>query len=206
MRRWIHRNFERWWIDRDPPDDGWQAVELSYPTVTEALRLLRLMGFDERSGAGRRHELELLATDTGSRAAFPREGEEALVAAAKLIARRRLRVWRDRIEAGGIEGELDKPWVAPPMEQKVVVKGASGPPPPPPPPPPKDQTHWIEISLHDKDGKPMPGFAYEIVLPGGEVVTGALDDKGKARLDGIEAGNCQVSFPTLHMTEWRPAA
>jgi hypothetical protein len=37
-------------------------------------------------------------------------------------------------------------------------------------------------------------------------VEGSLDDKGKARFDGIPAGTCIVSFPEIHKTEWQPTA
>jgi type VI secretion system secreted protein VgrG len=58
--------------------------------------------------------------------------------------------------------------------------------------------HWIEIKLLDEDQNPVPGEQYRITLPDGETVAeGTLDDKGSARVDGIDPGTCQVSFPNL---------
>ncbi len=66
--------------------------------------------------------------------------------------------------------------------------------------------HWISIELKDQDGQPVAGEAYHILLPDGETVAdGTLDEKGFARLDGIEAGTCKVSFPNLDKGSWKPA-
>ena len=64
--------------------------------------------------------------------------------------------------------------------------------------------HWIEIELLDEHDKPVPGEAYKIKLPAGDINTGYLDDKGCARLDGIPvAGTCQVSFPGIDGDDWQ---
>jgi len=67
----------------------------------------------------------------------------------------------------------------------------------------KQKTGWIAITLVDEAGKCMPGEQYEITLPNGEVATGTLDEKGAARIDGIESGQCQVGFPNLENDQWR---
>ena len=64
---------------------------------------------------------------------------------------------------------------------------------------------WIQISLTDEDGDPVPSEAYQIQLPDGTVEEGALDDSGRARIDGIEDGACLVCFPNIDASEWRPA-
>lgn len=64
---------------------------------------------------------------------------------------------------------------------------------------------WIEIRLVDGTGKPVPGAAYEIIMPDGSIRTGSLNAKGVARYDQIAAGNCQVRFPELDGKEWQPA-
>jgi type VI secretion system secreted protein VgrG len=65
--------------------------------------------------------------------------------------------------------------------------------------------HWLEVELVDQDGDPLPGEAYRIILPDGETpVEGTLDEKGFVRLDGLDAGSCQVSFPNLDKTSWKP--
>jgi len=62
---------------------------------------------------------------------------------------------------------------------------------------------WVEIELVDDDGQPVPGVEYEIQLPDGSVKSGRLNDKGKARYDDIDPGQCQVRFPGLHANEWQ---
>ncbi len=65
-----------------------------------------------------------------------------------------------------------------------------------------DKKHWIEIVLLDEDKNPVPGHAYRIQLPGGGVVTGKLNSKGRARVDGIDPGTCKVTFPQLDKSSW----
>jgi type VI secretion system secreted protein VgrG len=70
----------------------------------------------------------------------------------------------------------------------------------------KNKRHWIEIELIDERGKPVPGEHYRITLPDGTTLAeGRLDDKGRARVDGIDPGMCKVTFPELDRTTWRPA-
>jgi type VI secretion system secreted protein VgrG len=65
---------------------------------------------------------------------------------------------------------------------------------------------WIEIVMVDEDGNPVPGEAYSITLPDGETVAeGTLDDKGFARVDGIDPGTCQITFPDLDQDAWKKA-
>jgi type VI secretion system secreted protein VgrG len=63
------------------------------------------------------------------------------------------------------------------------------------------KTHWVAIRLKDKTGKPMAGQAYKVVLPGGGIVEGTLDDKGEAKVENIDGGQCDVSFPGL--ADWK---
>jgi type VI secretion system secreted protein VgrG len=68
----------------------------------------------------------------------------------------------------------------------------------------KDKKHWIEIRLEDKDGKPVPGEPYVVTLPDGSTVaSGTLDDKGWARVDNIDPGNCIVTFPNRDKQSWK---
>ena len=70
----------------------------------------------------------------------------------------------------------------------------------------QDKKHWIEIQLNDEDGNPVPGEPYKITLPDGTTVAdGTLDDKGFARVDNIDPGTCQVTFPNLDKDAWKPA-
>ena len=69
----------------------------------------------------------------------------------------------------------------------------------------KKKPHWIEIELIDEKGKPVPGEHYRITLPDGTTLAeGRLDEKGRARVDGIDPGMCKVTFPDLDRTTWRP--
>lgn len=64
---------------------------------------------------------------------------------------------------------------------------------------------WIEIALKDDKGHPVPGERYKIKLPDGSVLEGSLDGDGRARVDGIDPGTAQVSFPDRDANEWKPA-
>jgi type VI secretion system secreted protein VgrG len=65
---------------------------------------------------------------------------------------------------------------------------------------------WIEIEMVDEEDQPVTGQRYEITLPDGETVaSGTLDHKGFARVDGIDPGTCQITFPDLDKDAWKPA-
>jgi hypothetical protein len=66
-----------------------------------------------------------------------------------------------------------------------------------------EKTHWISIQLLDPHGKPVPGEDYKVILPDGNVVEGALDEKGRAKISGIDAGSCKVSFPNRDTKDWK---
>src|SRR5262245_36502975 len=64
---------------------------------------------------------------------------------------------------------------------------------------------WIEIELVDEEDQPVPGEKYKITLPDETVAEGTLDDKGFARVDGIEPGSCKITFPELDKDAWEKA-
>lgn len=64
---------------------------------------------------------------------------------------------------------------------------------------------WIEIELIDEEDNPVPGEKYAITLPDGSVAKGTLDQNGFARVDGIDPGTCQITFPDLDKDAWEPA-
>ena len=67
------------------------------------------------------------------------------------------------------------------------------------------KTHFIEINLVDEDSKPVPGEAYKVTLPDGTTVAdGTLDEKGHARVENIDPGNCTVTFPNIDQDAWEP--
>jgi len=64
--------------------------------------------------------------------------------------------------------------------------------------PDKDKKSWIDIKLLDKEGNPISGRKYKVILPDGETAAeGTLDDKGYARVDGLDPGKCKIIFPGL---------
>jgi type VI secretion system secreted protein VgrG len=66
----------------------------------------------------------------------------------------------------------------------------------------KNKTAWIEVELVDENGKPVPGEVYEVTLPDGSVSSGTLNEKGVGRIEHIDPGNCQVTFPNLDKNAW----
>jgi type VI secretion system secreted protein VgrG len=69
----------------------------------------------------------------------------------------------------------------------------------------QNKKSWIEIQLFDENGKPVPGEAYKITLPDGTTIAdGTLDNNGFARVDNIDPGTCQVTFPNLDKDTWQP--
>jgi len=68
----------------------------------------------------------------------------------------------------------------------------------------KERT-WVEIELVAEDGSPIPGELFKITLPDGRVHTGTTGPDGKARVDGIDPGTCQVTFPNLDAEAWEKA-
>lgn len=70
---------------------------------------------------------------------------------------------------------------------------------------PDKKPHWIEIKLVDTENNPIPGEPYRVTLPDGQTVAeGTLDEKGVARVEGIDAGTCKVTFPNLDESAWKP--
>ena len=65
-----------------------------------------------------------------------------------------------------------------------------------------EKTHWIAIELVDEMGKHVPYEEYVITLPDGTEVGGTLDKSGRAKVKGIDPGNCRVSFPNMDKEVW----
>lgn len=59
------------------------------------------------------------------------------------------------------------------------------------------QLTWVDIRLVDAEGKPVAGAKYRIELPDGRVLEGTLDENGLAGVDGIDPGECTLTFPEL---------
>ena len=60
----------------------------------------------------------------------------------------------------------------------------------------------MEIELADEEGNPVALETYQIELPDGSLISGTLDEDGQARVEGIDPGNCKITFPKLHKDTW----
>lgn len=56
---------------------------------------------------------------------------------------------------------------------------------------------WIEITLENDIGEPVPNAEYVVRLPDGQEKRGNLDSDGKVRIDGIPPGRFNVFFPNM---------
>jgi hypothetical protein len=69
------------------------------------------------------------------------------------------------------------------------------------------ELEWVEIALLDADdGRPVPNVRYVVIDSVGNGIRyeGTLDARGWARVDGVRAGTCSISFPDLDAREvWR---
>ena len=70
--------------------------------------------------------------------------------------------------------------------------------------PPDARDSWIAFNLKDDQHHPVAHEPYEVTLSDGDVVTGSLDDQGRARLEHIPSGECKIKFPRLDKDEVRP--
>jgi uncharacterized Zn-binding protein involved in type VI secretion len=66
-----------------------------------------------------------------------------------------------------------------------------------------NKTSWVEIELVDDQGQPVAGETYQVRLSDGSLFTGTLDGSGQARIEGIDPGTCQITFPNLDANSWR---
>jgi hypothetical protein len=67
---------------------------------------------------------------------------------------------------------------------------------------PGREVHWIEIEVLGEDGVGIANVEYLIVTPDQRQHRGVTDRDGRARLERIDAGECQVSFPKLDQEAW----
>jgi hypothetical protein len=56
---------------------------------------------------------------------------------------------------------------------------------------------WIAIELVGEDDRPIANERYAIVLPDGSERQGTTDARGRARIDAIPSGTCDICFPDL---------
>jgi hypothetical protein len=96
----------------------------------------------------------------------------------------------------GPQGQIDK-------AKTDSVKAKPFKPPPPGTTEEGKEKVWIAIKLRDNEGKPVPGEAYRITLPDQTVAEGTLDSEGCARVEGIDPGQCDVTFPNRDRSGWK---
>jgi type VI secretion system secreted protein VgrG len=77
--------------------------------------------------------------------------------------------------------------------------------PPKPYKPDPVKTHWIEIEVVDQDGNPLRGKFYRIKTPNGQVAESFTDEHGKAKIEHIDSGTCEISFPEIDENDVEPA-
>ncbi len=65
------------------------------------------------------------------------------------------------------------------------------------------KTSWVEIELVDDEGLPVAFEPYRVQLPNGQTIEGTLDGRGQARIEGIDPGNCKVTFPDRDAKDWK---
>lgn len=70
----------------------------------------------------------------------------------------------------------------------------------------KNKRAWIGIHLHDQDRVAVANAAYRVKLPDGTIVSGELNKRGRVRIEGIDPGTCEVSFPELDGGAWSPVS
>ncbi len=64
---------------------------------------------------------------------------------------------------------------------------------------------YIELEMLTEAGEPCAGERYLVVTSDGKKKNGSLNNKGFARINGIEPGNCKVTFPNLDKEAWKDA-
>jgi len=62
----------------------------------------------------------------------------------------------------------------------------------------EEKKTFVAIELKDEAGAPRAGEKYRVTLPDGTVKEGFLDMEGKARVEGVDPGNCKITFPDLY--------
>lgn len=61
---------------------------------------------------------------------------------------------------------------------------------------------WIEVELVGEDDKPVAGERYRLTLSTGRVLEGSLDAQGRARIERMVPGTCDLTFPRLDREAW----
>jgi hypothetical protein len=65
-----------------------------------------------------------------------------------------------------------------------------------------EPSDYIDLVLVDETGTPLANQDYLITLPDGSIRHGSVDSEGQAKVTGITAGLCEISFPNLDAQDW----
>ncbi len=68
--------------------------------------------------------------------------------------------------------------------------------------PPSEQKTWVAFRMVDEAGKPVVGEKFRLKLPDGTLREGLTNMNGEVRVDGIDPGTCQLSFPDIDPDQW----
>lgn len=171
---------DEWRIDLAPPDGLYRLEQLVYfafsrpnDQESETARILARV-YDAATGDDLAGRLERGETDHASALPLVERKLSALYRAGTLRIDRLPRpafVFDSRRLQKDVEPDLDVPV--------------------------PEQTAWVGIHLVDEDGAPAKGARYRITPPSGIPTEGTLDEDGRALLDGIDPGRCDVEFPEL---------
>lgn len=61
-------------------------------------------------------------------------------------------------------------------------------------PEPEDEPSWVEIEVLDEAGNGIPGQEVSVAGPHGDEYSATTDENGIARVDGVVAGTCALTF------------
>lgn len=67
------------------------------------------------------------------------------------------------------------------------------------------KTSWIEVQLVDESSKGIAGQTFIVTAPDGCDYSGTTDEQGVGRVDGIDPGSSDITFPDLDKDAWEPA-
>lgn len=98
------------------------------------------------------------------------------------------------LQTGELALSVTQPFTRPPEPASTPAPAAASRPVELAPAPSKT---WVEIVLKDDKGVAIAGEEYWICDAEGNEHTGTTDSAGKARVDGIISGSCQVAFPKI---------
>lgn len=162
-------------------EDDWKAFFDLYDAS-----LAQLMGVATSDLAGLRQGLVFLSPPTmGCGEQWPKEGREADNLRSEVNRRVEL-VFFDEGEVPDFAGET------PPgaslygderrfPKRRIPLHGAA----------------FVELEVVDLGGNAIPREAYELDLPHGVTRTGALDARGRLRLEGLPPGDCTLRLPNV---------